>query len=211
MVLQQIVINMKLHNLVILLPKQLNNDLYLNLKYNLKRKVEKKCISAGYIYKVLSIEDYSNGYMIPEDLNGNIIFKIIYIASVCNPIVGNQMICKIDKFIKNVILCKNGAVTIIITTNNINVSLFKINNQGALIYTVTDTKLTTNNYLKITIKSKRSYTGDNVIGIIGFIDDIATNDEINEYMYVPDEHDNDISIEDNDENIEITEDNFDIE
>ena len=209
MVLQQIVVNMKLHNTIVLLPNQLNNDLYLNLKTNLKYKVEKKCISVGYIYKVLSIEDYSKGYIIPEDLNGNIIFNVTYIASVCNPIVNNQMICKIDKFIKNVILCKNGAVTIIITTNNINTSLFNINSQGSLIYLKNNSKLNNNCYLKITIKSKRSYIGDNVVGVIGFIDDVATTEEINEYIYVPDEED--IYANENQDNIEINEDNIDIE
>lgn len=209
MVLQQIIIDMRLHNIVTLLPYQLNNNLYLNLKSNLKYKVEKKCISAGYIYKVLSIENYSNGYIIPEDLNGNITFKVTYIATVCSPIVDNQMICKIDKFIKNVILCKNGAATVIITTNNINTSLFTVNTQGSLIYLKDNSKLNNNSYLKITIKSKRSYIGDNIVGIIGYIDDIATTEEVNEYMYVPDDDDN--YNEDVQNNIEINEDNIDID
>jgi hypothetical protein len=38
-------------------------------------------------------------------------------------------------------------------------------------------------HVKITIKSKKSYIGDTTIGIIGFIDDIATPENIKEFMF----------------------------
>jgi DNA-directed RNA polymerase subunit E'/Rpb7 len=91
---------MQLHTLVVLYPWQLNNELYLHLKNNLKQKIENKCIDAGYVYKINNIEKYNIGYILPEDLTGNTIFEITYTAKICNPMINNQMICKIDKFLK---------------------------------------------------------------------------------------------------------------
>ena len=36
-------------------PQQINNDIYINLKNNLKKKVEKKCNKYGFITKIYKI------------------------------------------------------------------------------------------------------------------------------------------------------------
>ena len=207
MSLQQIFINIKLHDLVVLLPWQLNNELYLHLKNNLKNKVEKKCIDAGYICKVNEIENYDNGFILPEDLSGNITFKVTYTANVCVPIPNNLMICKVDQIIKNVILCKNGPVNIIITFTNINVNAFNIDNQKNIIDIRTKKKIEIDDYLKIIIKSKRSYNGDNTIGVIGFIEDLATKEEIDEFMYKENDYESELET-DNKTHYELNEDEF---
>jgi len=207
MSLQQIFINIRLHDLVVLLPWQLNNELYLHLKNNLKNKVEKKCIDAGYICRVNEIENYDNGLLLPEDLSGNITFKVTYTANVCVPIPNNLMICKIDQIIKNVILCKNGPVNIIITYSNINVNAFSIDSKNTITDIRTKNKITIGDHIKIIIKSKRSYNGDNTIGVIGFIEDIATKDEIDEFMFKENEFEYELETQ-NKTHYELNEDEF---
>ena len=49
-----------------LLPYQMNNELYINLKNNLVKKVEKRCNKYGYVNKVYKILSYGDGIMNTE-------------------------------------------------------------------------------------------------------------------------------------------------
>lgn len=206
MVLQNIFIDMKLHDLVTLLPYQLNNELYLHLKKNLQNKIEKKCIDIGYVCKIKDIIDYKNGYLLPEDLTGNIMFKITYNAKMCIPIIGIQIVCKVEQIMKSIIYAVNGPLHIAIKYSTINTNLFNISNKGDIVYKKNNKQLAPSDYIKITINAKRSYNGDDSIGVMGYLDDIATNDEIKKYMYREiDDDENDIIIKEQ-SNITLNED-----
>lgn len=184
MVLTDIFVNIKLHDNIIIYPWQLNNSLYLQLKNNLKNKVENKCIDIGYICKVYDIIEYKNGYLLAEDLTGNAVYNITYNAKVCIPLPNTQIICKIDQIFKSVIMVKNGPIIGVIKFTDINTILFTLNNTGNIIYKKTNKILSVDDHIKITIKSKRSYNNDNHIGIVGFIDDIVSDEnEYKKYMY----------------------------
>jgi DNA-directed RNA polymerase subunit E'/Rpb7 len=183
MALQQIFFDLTLHDIIIAEPWQLNNELYLHLKQNLRNKIEKKCIDAGYICRISDIIDYKDGYLIPEDFSGNVFFKIKYNAKVCNVVPKIQMICKIEQMVKGIIVAKNGPVLILIKYIDINPNLFKINSNGNIEYGKNKKVLSQDMYLKITVKSKKMYNGEAQIGVIGYIDDIATDELVNQYMY----------------------------
>jgi len=183
MALQQVFIDLKLHDIVIVKPDQLNNELYLHLKQNLKKKIEKKCIDAGYICRVNDIVDYKDGYLLPEDFSGNVRFRVAYNAKICVVVPNTQTVCKIENIYKAVIKAVNGPIVIIIKFTDINTNLFKIDETGNILYIKTNKQLKQDDHLKITIKSKRSYNGDNTIGVIGYIDDIASPENIKEYMF----------------------------
>ena len=42
----------ELYSRILIRPQQINNDIYINLKNNLKKKVEKKCNKYGFITKI---------------------------------------------------------------------------------------------------------------------------------------------------------------
>lgn len=190
MSLEQIFIDLKLHDIVTIFPWQLNNELYLHLKKNLKEKVEKKCIDIGYICKVLDIVEYKNGYLLPEDLTGNVNFKITYNAKVCIPIPNNLIICKVDQIFKSVIMAQNGPVVALIKFTDISIN-FTLNNLGGVVYKRNNKVLEPGDYIKVSIRSKRSFNGDTHIGVMGFIEDMVVQEEINKYMYREFEDDND--------------------
>ncbi len=52
-------IDTELYSRILIRPQQINNDIYINLKNNLKKKVEKKCNKYGFITKIYKILDFS--------------------------------------------------------------------------------------------------------------------------------------------------------
>jgi len=198
MALQNIFINMKLHDVVHLYPWQLNNELYINLKKNLKNKVEKKCIDVGLICNIYNIENY-NGYIIPEDLSGNVAFNVTYNANVCVPLPGYQIIMKVEQIIKQAIMVKNGPVAGIVKFTDINNNIFSTTDSNQLLNIKTNQPLKIGDHVKVTVKSKRSFIGETNIGILGFINDYATNEEIIANMYIDLEEKDDV---DNIKNVE---------
>jgi len=183
MALQQIFVDLTLHDIIPAEPWQLNNELYLHLKQNLKNKVEKRCIDAGYICKISDIVDYKDGYMLAEDFSGNVMFKIKYNAKACIVVPNIQIICKINQMVKGIIVAHNGPVVVLIKYIDINTNVFKIGNTGNVVHVKSNKQLAQDVYIKITVKSKKSYNGESQLGVIGYIEDLATDEQINEYMY----------------------------
>ena len=68
----------ELYSKVLIEPLQLNNNLYVELKNNLKFKVENKCNKYGFITKIYKILDFSDGRIITESFNASIVFNINY-------------------------------------------------------------------------------------------------------------------------------------
>ena len=183
MALHNIFIDLKLHDIIDLHPWQLNNELYLNLKKNLKKKVEKKCVDAGYICNINNIESY-NGYIVPENLSGDVTFKITYNAKVCVPIPGYQIIMKVEEIIKQAIMVLNGPIAGIVRFTDTNNNIFFTNDSNELINKKTNKPLKIGDHVRVNIKTKRSFIGEPNIGILGFIQDYATDDEIKNNMYI---------------------------
>lgn len=196
MALQNIFIDMKLHDIVHVFPWQLNNELYINLKKNLVLKVNKKCIDIGLICSVNSIEQYS-GYIIPEDLSGNVTFNVTYNANVCVPLPGYQIVMKVEQIIKQAIMVTNGPIAGIVKFTDINNNIFFTNDSNELINKKNNQPLKIGDHVKVTIKTKRSFIGETNIGILGFINDYANDEEIKQNMYIDLEEKDDINVKSN--------------
>jgi DNA-directed RNA polymerase subunit E'/Rpb7 len=176
--------NTLLSTRVSLLPHQMNNDIYYNLKYNTERKVQGKCNEEGYVIKVLKIEDYSDGDIEGENFTGSAVYKIRYLASLCTPIENTQIITKIEN-VSNVLLTNHGPISCVITPDRVNTKLFT-NEMGKYYYKSDSNKnsakieLIKGTLVKVTILSKQLYKGDRMISL-GFLDEIATQGEIDNY------------------------------
>lgn len=175
-------VNTELYSSVSLLPYQMDNDIYINLKENLKNSIEKKCNKYGYITKIFKILEYDNGVIHPENFLASALYNIKYSARICIPIENTKIICKIDIINKVIIKASNGPILCVIKVTDINKSNFSQNNQGNIINnkgSVLDTKY----FIKIIIRARKYNSGDDRILILGILDDIATQDEINEFYY----------------------------
>jgi len=163
-----------------LYPYQMNSELYLNLKKNLKKKLEGKCNKYGYVHKIIKINEYSDGYIDPENFSANGVYNIRYIANICVPLVNTKIIACIENFNKHLILTKNGPINAIIKVSEINNNIFTIKSNGIFVESL-NKNLEIGDYIKIIIKGQKFSPGDNKIGVIASIDDIASDNEVKEF------------------------------
>lgn len=184
-------INTKIHTSVILHPYQMDNKIYINLKKNLESKVTGKCFSKyGYIVKVIEILNYKDGIIEAENTESSALFDLEFSCRICSPLKNTQIICEIDRVNKLLITAKNGPILIIITNDRLNnIIFFKDNNNNIRYKKDGQSKmLESQDFIKVTLQTIQFYDGDEKIKAIGFVDDIATEEEKRNYYL--DQYDN---------------------
>jgi len=150
---------------VSLSPQDLNNEILNNIKKKVK-ELEGKCNSEGYITQVYSVSSYSNGIVGAEDLSCKTTFNVSFFCNLCNPQLDTYIICKIKSLNSNMICCENGPIIGIIQREKINASKIKFE------------LLAINQYVKVKVLQKRFFPNDINIKILGFLEDIANENEI---------------------------------
>lgn len=178
----------KLYTRVILKPHQMNDDLYLSLRKNLVDKIEGKCTKDGFIIKIYKIIEYKNGVIEPENFTGSAVYDVTYLAKICSILKETIIVAKITSYVPNAgfALSDFGSIVKIIFTKNerdINSKVFSIGNDKNILYIPTQKKLGVNDYVKIQIKSIKFSPNDTVIKCMGYLDNIATLEDIELYSY----------------------------
>lgn len=177
-------INTELSAYVSLHPNQMDNKLYLNLKKNLERKVLNKCFKdKGYIMNIYKIDEYRDGMIEAENSSGSAVFDVNFSCRLCIPHKNKQLICKIEKVTKLLLTAVNGPILIIITNQRINNNVFYTDNNNNLRHKKNDTSdiLKPGEFVKITIHSTTFNNGDDKIKAIGYLDDIANDDDVKSF------------------------------
>lgn len=174
--------NQELEELVSLQPYQMNNNRLLNLKNNLKNKVLNKCNKYGYITYVHKIISSGNGVLDANNLSGNAVYKVKYLANICIPINNTQILIQMDIIDNKIIKGSNGNIYCIILSKNINMDKFKIKNNGEIVHIETDNNLKKGDYVKVNILASQFNANDTKVHIIGWLDDFATNISVNNYL-----------------------------
>ncbi len=177
-------INTKLYTHVSLLPNQMDNKLYINLKKNLENKVVRRCFKDnGYIMDIYKILEYKDGIIEAENPSGSAVFDVSFSCRLCIPLKGTQIVCKVDRVNKLLITVTNGPILIIITNERINDKVFFTDNNNNLRYRKDDKSfiLEPEEFVKVTIINTTFNNGDDKIKAIGFIDDVANDKEKEEF------------------------------
>ena len=171
-----------------LLPEQMNNDLFIHLKNNLKKKLVNKCYKEyGYITDLYEIHQINEGKINYEDQNCGAIFFVKFTCKLCIPIINKQIIGRIDRFNRTIIRLINGPIIIIITFDRINVDNFIIDDEFNIYIKNLDTNdqtntiLTKGHHVVVTIESKLFNDMDAYIMTTGCMERIATSQEINDF------------------------------
>jgi DNA-directed RNA polymerase subunit E'/Rpb7 len=173
---------------VILHPYQMNNDLYINLKKNLVDKIEGKCTKDGFIIKVYKILEYIDGIIEPENFTGSAVYFVKYLAKICIALNETSIVAKITSYIPNAnfALAEFGSIIKIIFTKNerdLNTQNFLIGNDKSLIHIHTQKKITSGDYVVIQLKSVKFYQNDTMIKCMGYLDNIASVEEIAKFTF----------------------------
>lgn len=172
----------KLATRVELYPHQMNSELYLNLKRNLKNSLEGKCNKFGFIHQIIKIEDYSENIINPENFSGNAVYNIQYIANICIPLVKTVIVVRLDNYNKKLILGKNGPIDAIIKITDINLDIFTIRPDGSIWISSENRELKIGDYLKVYINGKKFYSGDTLIGVTAKVIDLASEEDVKNYF-----------------------------
>jgi len=162
----------------------MDNKIYINLKKNLENNVTGKCFSKyGYIVKVIEILNWKEGIIEAENTESSALFDLEFSCKICSPRKNTQIICEIDRVNKLLITAKNGPILVVITNDRLNnVIFFKDNNNNIRYKKDGQSKmLESQDFIKVTLQTIQFYDGDEKIKAIGFVDDIATEDEKKSY------------------------------
>jgi len=202
----------ELYSRILIRPQQINNDIYINLKNNLKRKVEKKCNKYGFVTKIYKILDFSEGEVVPENFDSSIVFNVKFSCRICLPVSDTNVICKVDLLNKSLIKASNGPIVCIIGINYINENLFSINNKGDVLNINNNEILKPGDHIIVKIKGTNFFPGDERIVILGGLESLPTDEEIQKYYKenlesekIVDDVNNDIDNLSNDNTSEISE------
>jgi DNA-directed RNA polymerase subunit E'/Rpb7 len=178
-------INCTLYTTVILNANQYNNDLYNHLKKNLIKKTEGKCYrNYGYIMNIIEIIKFNNGEIPADNPLSSAIFDVEFSCKLCRPIIGKQIVTKIDRMNSELISLINGPIKTIITIDRINKDIFTIDQKGHIKFNDNNQQLQSlsiNNYVIITILSLRFNNSDSYLMTLGSLDNIASETEIKKY------------------------------
>jgi DNA-directed RNA polymerase subunit E'/Rpb7 len=166
------------------MPDQMENKLYINLKNNLIRKVNERCFEdKGFIMDVFKIIEYKDGHISAENPHGSAIFDVSFSCKLCIPRVRTQIICKVKIVNKILLTAENGPIMVVVTKDRINKNVFFTDNNNNFRYKTGDSSkvLEQGEFIKLTIESITFKNGDEKIKAIGFINDMASEKEIEGY------------------------------
>jgi DNA-directed RNA polymerase subunit E'/Rpb7 len=173
--------NIEQNTRIMLEPYQMNSDIRNHLKFNLKKKVEKRCNKNGYVDEVYRITHYSDGIMAPENLSGNVIYDIGYHCRLCIPIENSIIIGQIKVINQELVFASNGPIMIFIPRTNIDTNIWNISDNFSH-KDKKNVKLNIGDYVYIQIINKRINNHDTQIKTIGKLLDIASEDDITTYF-----------------------------
>ena len=167
---------------IMLYPNQMDNKLYLHLKTNLSNKLLGKCYkNYGYISKIYKINEISEGNIEDEDpiCSSKIIVK--FSCQLCIPAKNKEIICKIDRMNKVLIGAVNGPIKVIITPDKLNKDNFYSDINRNIRIKKNSEVLIPDMYVRILIFSFQFSDYDDKILVIGYLQDIANDSEIEFY------------------------------
>ena len=174
--------NIKQNTSISVEPYHMNSDIKNNMKNILKKKVEKKCNTRGYIDEVYKILEYSDGFMPPENLNSCAIYNVTYHCRICIPIENTIIVGMVKIVNMELVIVMNGPIVIFIPKENIDNNVWDI--MEGYLHKTDKKKLTVNNYVKVQIINKKINTEDTQIKSMGRLLDFATADEVEKYYNI---------------------------
>lgn len=164
---------------VMLYPNQLDNKKYLHLKTNLSNKLVGKCYkSYGFICDIYKIEETSDGIIEAEDPTCSSKYIVKFSCKLCYPIKDKEIIFKIDRMNKALIGARNGPIRAIITPDKINKEKFYPDNNRNIRIKGNTNIILPDTYIKVRVLSSTFSDSNKEILVIGFLVDIATQEEI---------------------------------
>ncbi len=160
---------------------KINENITNNIKNELIKKVEKKCLVQGYVMNINKIIDIKGGRVDTENPSCNIIYDVRFNAKICLPIIGKQIICILKESIQGLLMFESGPIECVVTRNNISSEVFNIDNE--ITYKVGNEKrvLEVGTYVRISIIGQKYNQNDKTILVIGYLKNIASDSDVEKF------------------------------
>lgn len=168
------------HTRISLKPYHMNSDIMNHMKHTLINKLEKKCNKIGYIDTIYRITKYSDGRLIPENLDGSAIYDISYHCKICMPVENTVLIGEVKVINQEVVVAINGPIMFFLPKEHVDTNVWDI--PDGYMNKKSNNKLQVGNYIKIQIVNKRINMNDSIIKSIGKLLDFATDEEVDKYF-----------------------------
>lgn len=175
---------------VMLRPSQLNNDIYLNLKANVRSLVEGKCTTDALVMTVHEVVHYDTGLVEADNFSASVRFKVRYLATICNPVKDMTIVGTVSpkntKDTKGHFLIEYGPILIFVLRDErgINPAKFRVDALGNITPTAKpDTHLSPDTHVKVRLLAVNINRNDTRIICWGFIEDMATEEEHHKYGF----------------------------
>jgi DNA-directed RNA polymerase subunit E'/Rpb7 len=164
-------------------PNQMDNKMYLHVKTNLSNKLVGKCYkNYGHISKIYKIDEISDGIIEAEDPSCSIKLVVKFSCRLCYPIRNKEIIFKINRMNKALIGGVNGPLRVIITPDKINKDKFYADNNRNIRIRGSSDVIVVDMYIRVLILSSSFSDCDSNILVIGYLQDISTEEEKKIYI-----------------------------
>src|SRR5690606_1720372 len=176
-------INTVINTTVLINANQMNNEIYLHMKNNVRNKIEGKCFrNYGFISKVYEIRAFSGGVIEAENPMASAKYKVSVACRLCMPLKESYIICKIEIMNAMLMRLSNGPIRFIIAKGvDVNKDNFKIVKNG--IYSKNPSKLLeAGDYVKVKITNRKFDQGNEIIHCMGVLQALATQKEIDDFI-----------------------------
>ena len=173
-------INTILNTSVYLQSNEFDNKIYYNLKKKLEKNLVGKCYKEfGFIVKIYKMIKYEGGIIDHESLRASAKFNITFSCKLCQPIEKTQIICQVEGINQVIFSVENGPILVIIPIHKINEDVFFTDTDDNLRYKDGESSkiLKQKDFVKVTIARVVYHNKETRIRAIGFLDDIATEEE----------------------------------
>lgn len=168
-------------------PSQMTKKIYENLKSNLIVQFQNKCFkSYGYISKIYNITKQEGGRIISENPDSIAVFRVEFLCKLCRPLKNSYIVCEVKKINRDAMYLVNGPIQAFILDVNLQINQQNIvynENKNVFIghdyINKTEVKIVEGSYVKVKCIDVRIEHGTDRIIIIGIVDSIPTQEEIN--------------------------------
>lgn len=165
---------------VILYPNQLNNDLITHMKNNLEVLYKNKCFKdIGFIIDILDIIKYSDGVIYPEQNEGCVQYIVEFSCKMSVVIKDTVIIGKVEQTNPTYILLRNYPYFIVVENKDINTDKFEYISPN--IKYLNGDYINKGDYLKVRIITSNIKNGETKIIALGYLEDIVSDKELEEY------------------------------
>lgn len=178
---------------ICILPKDMNNDIQINIKNAVIKLYANKCFyHYGYVEKIFKVTNKSEyGIIQHEDPTASAKYKVSFLCRLCNPIKNTKIVAQVSQIDTKMTLCHNGQMIVVIMMSSINKNPNFMLNAITNILTYIDPdnnmhEIKKGSYVYVNVETKKIEHMSEYITVYGAIDSIATSKDwdenvLNEY------------------------------